>query len=102
MSAKASLIQAIEGDPKFHKLVAKRTRLAWTLTGAMLLIYFGFIAVIAFAPEWLGIFISGAMTLGIPIGLAVIASAFVLTGFYVYRANSEFDRLTREILEGMK
>lgn len=68
----------------------------------MLVIYFGFIAIVAFKPEWLGIFISGAMTLGIPIGLAVIAAAFVLTGLYVYRANSEFDRLTREILEGIK
>lgn len=102
MNANARLIQAIESDPKFQELVTKRTRLAWTLTGAMLIIYFGFIAVVAFAPEWLGIFISGAMTLGIPIGLAVIAAAFVLTGFYVYRANSEFDRLTREVLEGIK
>lgn len=102
MNANASLIEAIERDPKFHELVTKRTRLAWTLTAAMLIIYFGFIAIVAFAPEWLGIFISGAMTLGIPIGLAVIAAAFVLTGLYVYRANSEFDRLTREILEGIK
>ena len=102
MSAKANLIQVIESNPKFRELVAKRTRLAWALTGAMLIIYFGFIAIVAFAPQWLGIFISGAMTLGIPIGLAVIAAALVLTGLYVYRANSEFDRLTREILEGTK
>lgn len=102
MNANARLILAIEADPKFRELVTKRTRLAWMLTGAMLVIYFGFIAIVAFAPEWLGIFISGAVTLGIPIGLAVIAAVFVLTGLYVHRANSEFDRLTREILEGIK
>ena len=39
------------------------------------------------------------MTLGIPVGLFVIVAAFVLTGIYVHRANSEFDALTRQIIE---
>jgi uncharacterized membrane protein (DUF485 family) len=69
----------------------------------MLVIYFGFIAVIAFAPKALAIPIGGGvMTLGIPVGLLVIVSAFVLTGIYVGRANSRFDPLTREIMERVK
>ena len=32
----------------------------------------------------------------------LIASAFVLTGIYVRRANSEFDPITRQIMEKVK
>jgi uncharacterized membrane protein (DUF485 family) len=39
------------------------------------------------------------MTVGIPVGLFVIGSAFVLTGIYVHRANSEFDSMTHQIKE---
>jgi uncharacterized membrane protein (DUF485 family) len=97
-----SLIQAIKSDPTFQALVSKRTRFSWALTTAMLAIYFGFIGVVAFVPQWLGTFVSGATTIGIPVGLAVIAAAFALTGLYVYRANSEFDRMTRQIIEKVK
>ena len=38
-------------------------------------------------------------TVGMPIGVGVILSAVLLTGIYVWRANGEFDRLTREIVE---
>jgi len=83
--------------------VAKRTRFAWMLSAAMLVIYFGFIFIIAFAPKSLGTPIgSGVTTIGIPLGLFVIVSAFVLTGIYVHRANTEFDAITREIVEDIK
>jgi uncharacterized membrane protein (DUF485 family) len=41
----------------------------------------------------------GIMTLGFPLGLGVILCAIALTGFYVLRANSAFDALTRLIRE---
>jgi uncharacterized membrane protein (DUF485 family) len=47
----------------------------------------------------LGIPISGVITLGIPVGVFIIVIAFVLTGIYVRRANSEFDELNRQIIE---
>ena len=37
--------------------------------------------------------------LGIPIGIGVIVFTVLITGFYVRRANSEYDRLTAEILK---
>ena len=87
-------------DPRFRDLVARRTRFAWSLSAAILVIYFGFIFIIAFAPGALGTPLGdGVTTVGIPIGLIVIVSAFVLTGIYVYRANSEFDALTQQIIE---
>jgi uncharacterized membrane protein (DUF485 family) len=96
-------VSYIRRDPLFRELVDKRTRFAWQLSAAMLVIYFGFIAIIAFAPKVLATPIgSGVMTVGIPVGLFVIISAFVLTGLYVYRANSEFDPITRQIMEKVK
>ena len=41
-------------------------------------------------------------TIGIPIGLFVIVSAFVLTGIYVGKANTTFDDLNDQILEESK
>jgi uncharacterized membrane protein (DUF485 family) len=102
-NANDALIEAIKRDPDFAVLVHKRTRFAWILTILMLLIYFGFVMVVAFAPKSLGVPIGdGVTTIGIPLGLFVIVSAFILTGIYVRRANSEFDAFTRKIIERVK
>jgi uncharacterized membrane protein (DUF485 family) len=99
----SDVLERVKRDPRFQDLVAKRTRFAWVLSAVILCIYFGFIFVIAFAPKLLGTPIgNGVTTLGIPVGVLVIISAFVLTGIYVYRANSEFDALTRQIIEEAK
>ena len=85
-------------SPRFQELVRQRTKFAWTLTIVMLVIYFGFILLVAFAKPLLAMKIGGGVTsLGILLGLGVIIAAFVLTGIYVYRANSEFDELTRNL-----
>ncbi len=95
--------ERVKRDPQFRELVARRSRFAWVLSAAMLIIYFGFIFIIAFAPKLLAIPLgSGVTTVGIPVGLLVIVSAFVLTGIYVRRANSEFDSVTRQIIERVK
>lgn len=98
-----SMIERVQNNPKFHALVATRARFSWMLTIAMLVIYYGFILLIAFSPATLGTPISnGVTTWGIPVGIFVIISAFVLTGIYVRRANTEFDQLTREVVEDAK
>ena len=85
-------------SPRFQELVRQRTKFAWTLSIAMLVIYFGFILLVAFAKPLLATKIGGGVTsLGIVLGLGVIVSAFVLTGIYVQRANSRFDELTRNL-----
>ena len=51
------------------------------------------------AASFLGIPIgTGVMTIGIPIGLLVIVSAFLLTGIYVSKAASQYDPLVRKII----
>ena len=99
-----SLVDQITNDPKYQELVSKRSRFAWTLSIIMLVIYYTFIMVIAFSPETFAAKISAGsvITIGIPIGIVVILSAFVLTGIYVWRANGEFDNLTNEIKAGLK
>jgi uncharacterized membrane protein (DUF485 family) len=85
-------------SPRFQVLVRQRTRFAWTLSIVMLIIYFGFILLVAFAKPLLATKVGGGVTsLGIVLGLGVIVSAFVLTGIYVQRANSRFDELTRNL-----
>jgi uncharacterized membrane protein (DUF485 family) len=95
------MVDAIRNHPKYQELVKKRARFSWIMAIIMLLIYYSFILTIAFAPEVLGTPISeGAVTtIGIPIGIGVIVIAFILTGIYVVRANTKFDRLNNEIKE---
>ena len=86
--------------PKFQELVRSRSRFAWTLSWIMLLIYQGFILLVAFAKGFLATPIGdGVITIGILIGLGVIVSAFLLTGIYVWVANSRFDEINRELIK---
>jgi uncharacterized membrane protein (DUF485 family) len=95
----ASSLEAIEKNPKYQQLVSERRSLGLWLTAAMCVIYYGFILLVAFAPGFLGTPLAGGVTtIGIPLGLLVILSAFVLTGVYVRRANSTYDDLTQEIV----
>ena len=65
----------------------------------MLVVYYGYIALIAFNKPFLAQPLgAGVTTVGVPIGMAVIVFTVVITGIYVRRANGEFDELTKEIL----
>lgn len=97
-------VDAIKAHPRYQELVCTRKCFAWNLTVLMLAIYYGFILVIAFAPTLLGspLSVGATTTIGIPIGVAIIVSAFVLTGVYVARANGKFDALTKAIREDLQ
>ncbi|MCY1287250.1 Inner membrane protein YjcH [compost metagenome] len=96
-----SIYRRIEQNPRFQELVAKRDRFAWILSALMLGLYVAFILLIAFEPQVLGTRINAdsPITWGIPIGVGLIVSAFILTGIYVKRANGEFDEMNKEILK---
>ncbi len=100
------LANQVRNHPKYAELVSKRRFLAWLLSFLMLAIYFSFILLVAYEPQLklMGTPINpGAVTTwGIPIGISVILSAFILTGIYVFRANGEFDDLNNQIKEDMK
>ncbi len=94
-----SIVARIEANPKYHELRRKRNAFGWTLTVLMLVVYFGYIALIAFNKPFLAQPIgTGVTTLGIPIGMGVIVFTILITGIYVRRANGEYDTMTTEIL----
>src|SRR4051795_9166115 len=91
-------IDGITNNPRFQELVRERSSFAWTLTVVMLVIYYGFILLVAFGKGFLATKIGGGVTsVGIIIGLGVIVSAVVLTGIYTQRANSRYDDLTEKL-----
>lgn len=95
---KDDLVQRITDNPKYQKLVSTRSSYGWTLTLLMMLVYYGFILLIAFNKELLSTPIgAGVTTWGLPIGLFVIFFTVIITGLYVRRANHEFDELTAQI-----
>jgi uncharacterized membrane protein (DUF485 family) len=98
------LYRKIYADPEFHELEKKRGRFSWFLASIVLLMYFSFILIIAFAPQIFAtpLFENSIVTWGIPVGLFVILLSFLLTGVYVYRANGEFDQLTKDIIDHAK
>jgi uncharacterized membrane protein (DUF485 family) len=92
------LTQRIASHPKYQELKAKRTSFGWVLTIAMLVVYYGFIVLVAFNKPFLSTRLGeGVMTVGMPIGLGVILFTVLITVYYVRRANREFDALTEEV-----
>jgi uncharacterized membrane protein (DUF485 family) len=93
-------VARIKANPKYQELKRKRSAFGWWLTLLMMVVYYGYIALIAWNKPFLATPLgSGVTTIGIPIGMGVIIFTIVITGIYVRRANGEYDRLTREILE---
>ena len=94
------LTSRIASDPKYQELKAKRTRFGWWLTLAMMVVYYGFILLVAFNKPFLATRLGeGVTTIGMPIGLGVIIFTIVITAIYVRRANSEFDALTDQVVK---
>jgi uncharacterized membrane protein (DUF485 family) len=92
------LADRIAAHPKYRELKAKRTSFGLWLTLAMMVVYYGFILLVAFNKPLLATRLGdGVMTLGMPLGLFVIVFTIAITGYYVNRANKEFDRLSEEI-----
>jgi uncharacterized membrane protein (DUF485 family) len=92
-------LMRIQSDPNYIRLSQTRKTFGWTLSIIMLVIYYGFIALVAFAPNVIGIKVSGSITFGLVLGVAVILSAIILTGIYVWRANAQYDALTKAIVD---
>jgi uncharacterized membrane protein (DUF485 family) len=92
------LVQRIASHPKYQELKAKRSSFGWWLTLAMMIVYYGFIVLVAFNKEFLSQKLgAGVMTVGIPVGFGVIVFTILITAIYVRRANNEFDELTEAV-----
>ena len=94
----ANLAERIAAHPSYQQLKARRSSFGWWLTASMLVVYYGFIVLVAFNKPLMATRLGdGVMTLGMPIGLGVILFTVIITAIYVRRANNEFDRLSAEV-----
>ncbi len=94
------VVDKIQRPPKYQELRSRRNRLGLFLTLLMLVVYYGYIALIAFDKSFLAQPIgAGVTSLGIPIAMGVIVFSVIITGLYVRRANGEYDKLTQDILK---
>ena len=96
----AEIYKRVRANPRFSELEGKRSRFAYLLTAIVMASYYGMMALVAFAPEVLRTPISegGMLTIGVPIGAAIIIGSWLLTGWFVSRSNGEFDQINNEIV----
>lgn len=84
-------------DPEFREMARKKNAISMVLTAAMLLIYFGFILLIAFKRDLFGGRLAGGITVGVALGVGVIVVSWILTGVYVRWANSKYDAMVETL-----
>jgi len=97
----ADLATRIVRDPRYQELKSKRTRFGWWLALSMMVVYYGFVLLVAFNKPFLATRLgTGVTTIGMPIGLGIIIFTVAITAIYVRRANGEFDALTEQIAKG--
>ncbi len=89
--------KALLESPEFRRLVAARWRVSLTLTALLFLLYYGYVLLIALNKPLLARRVGEVVTLGIPLGVAVILGAWVLTASYVIWANRRYDVAVREL-----
>lgn len=84
-------------DPDFKDLVARKNRISINLTVATLIIYYGFIFLIAFKRDLFASKTAGNVTFGVFLGIGVILACFLLTGVYVRWANRNYDAMVARL-----
>ena len=80
-----------ESEAALETLAAKRLRIGITLTVAELIVYFGFILLVAFNKPGLGSLITNGLSVGILLGVLVILATWALTWVYVGWANKVYE-----------
>ena len=95
------LYQKVRANPRFAELAARRSRFALLLSAIVLTAYYALMMLVAFAPQALRTPISegATLTIGVPIGAAIIIGSWLLTGWFIRRSNGEFDALNQAIIQ---
>ena len=82
------------------QLTRRRWQIAISLSAVVVIVYFGFVLLVAFDKTLVATLLAPGLSLGILLGALVIVSAWVTTWVYVRWANSHFDRRVRELRSG--
>ena len=93
-----NLALRISAHPAYQELKARRTSFGWWLTAAMMIVYYGFILLVAFNKPFLASRLGeGVITYAMPIGFGVIVFTVLITVLYVRTANRDYDSLAEEV-----
>jgi len=80
-------------DPEFRAMARRKNAISLVLTASTLVVYFGFILLIAFKRDVFAGRLAGGITVGVALGVGVIVASWALTGVYVRWANSKYDAM---------
>lgn len=96
----SAMYERMRANPKFRQLVSARGRFAWTLAAVVLTMFYGFVMTVAFNPQILGqpVAEGSMLTIGVAAELFMFIFFWLLTAFYVRRANTTFDALSKEVV----
>lgn len=92
-----NLHQKFLDDPEFKKLRSSRTGITAVLTVLTLITYYGYIFLLAYGKSALSAKIGANITLGLPIGVAVIIISWALTFTYAMWANTKYDQMVAQL-----
>lgn len=92
-------VHEILDDEDFKALVSKKNTISIIMTILELVLYFGFVGLIAYNKPFLAQKLSegGATTIGIPIAVGTIFFSWVLTAIYIFWANSSYDSEVKKV-----
>ena len=100
--SKKTVTEILE-DKDFKALSSQKDTISIILTILELVLYFGFIGLIAFNKPFLAQKLSegSAITIGIPIAVLTIVGSWVLTGIYIFWANSKYDSEVKKVKDNI-
>jgi uncharacterized membrane protein (DUF485 family) len=80
-------------------VAARRGRIAALLTVGTMVVYFGFILLVAWGKPFLATRVHPGLSIGILLGSFVIVASWAMTGLYVWWANRHYDTAVRRLSE---
>lgn len=90
----------MDQNTRLRSLADRRFRIAATLTAAMIVLYFGFVSLVAYGARFLARPVMPGLSLGILLGALVIVISWLLTWVYVRWANTHYDPAQAEYRRG--
>lgn len=93
-----TIIDKVKDMDEYKILVSERSKMVKKLSLKMLGVYYAYILIIAFSPDLFAHKIGGGVTtVGIVVGLGVIAFSFLITGIAVHASNTKLEPLAEKL-----
>jgi len=98
----AKTAKEIVQSERFKALMRKRWSISIILTVLLFIIYYGYILVVGYGKEFLGMKVGVYTNYGIILGVLVIVLSWALTLIYVIWANNVYDKEVDAIKKDIK